>query len=49
VRDLLGLRPAPEFAAWLESRQILRNGKLALDDGVHRRMLESAKEVLTAA
>ena len=48
VRDLFGLRPAPEFAAWLESRQILRNGKLALDDGVHRRMLESAKEVLTA-
>ncbi|MCI0358842.1 MAG: ethanolamine ammonia-lyase subunit EutB, partial [Planctomycetaceae bacterium] len=28
VRQLLGLKPAPEFAAWLESRGILRDGKL---------------------
>src|SRR5207248_6161663 len=35
VRELFGLRPAPEFASWLEAHDILRNGKLALDDGVH--------------
>jgi ethanolamine ammonia-lyase large subunit len=29
VRDLFGLTPAPEFAAWLEARGIYRNGKLA--------------------
>lgn len=31
VRELLGLRPAPEFAVWLEDRGITRNGKLAGD------------------
>jgi ethanolamine ammonia-lyase large subunit len=29
VRELLGLRPAPEFAAWLEERGIFRAGRLA--------------------
>ncbi|HJZ56500.1 MAG TPA: ethanolamine ammonia-lyase subunit EutB [Gemmataceae bacterium] len=29
VRELFGLTPAPEFAAWLEDRGIFRNGKLA--------------------
>lgn len=29
VRDLFGLRPAPEFAAWLEGRGVFRGGKLA--------------------
>jgi ethanolamine ammonia-lyase large subunit len=28
VRSLFGLRPAPEFLAWLEEREILRNGQL---------------------
>jgi ethanolamine ammonia-lyase large subunit len=28
VRRLLGLRPAPEFEAWLESRGLLRDGRL---------------------
>jgi ethanolamine ammonia-lyase large subunit len=32
VRDLFGLRPAPEFLAWLEARGIFRNGRLAPDD-----------------
>jgi ethanolamine ammonia-lyase large subunit len=29
VRQLFGLRPAPEFAAWLEERGIFRAGRLA--------------------
>lgn len=29
VRELFGLTPAPEFLAWLETRGIVRNGKLA--------------------
>src|SRR6185436_13379548 len=30
MRQLFGLRPAPEFLAWLEDRGILRNGRLAM-------------------
>jgi ethanolamine ammonia-lyase large subunit len=29
VRDLFGLNPAPEFAAWLEANGVTRNGRLA--------------------
>ena len=32
VRDLFGLRPAPEFLAWLEDRGIFRNGRLTADE-----------------
>ncbi|MFO0824398.1 MAG: ethanolamine ammonia-lyase subunit EutB [Gemmataceae bacterium] len=32
VRSLFGLKPAPEFAAWLESQGIFRNGKLTSSD-----------------
>ncbi len=32
VRELLGLRPAPEFAAWLEARGVFRGGRLASSD-----------------
>jgi ethanolamine ammonia-lyase large subunit len=32
VRNLLGLRPTPEFAAWLESRSLTRDGKLSAGD-----------------
>jgi ethanolamine ammonia-lyase large subunit len=47
VRDLLGLRPAPEFAAWLEAKGIFRGGRLALRDGPEReRMLNGAAGVL---
>ena len=28
VRELLGLRPAPEFEAWLEARGIMADGRL---------------------
>lgn len=47
VRKIFGLRPAPEFAAWLEERGILKDGDLALSDGVPRRlMLERLEMVL---
>jgi ethanolamine ammonia-lyase large subunit len=37
LRQLLGLRPAPEFEAWLEEMRIIRNGKQLLPiDGEHR-------------
>jgi ethanolamine ammonia-lyase large subunit len=39
VRKILGLRPAPEFAAWLEERGILVNGELALRDERTRQRL----------
>jgi ethanolamine ammonia-lyase large subunit len=32
VRSLLGLRPAPEFLAWLEGRGLVRSGGLRLAD-----------------
>jgi ethanolamine ammonia-lyase large subunit len=32
VRDLFGLRPAPEFRAWLEARGLTRDGKLTSGD-----------------
>jgi ethanolamine ammonia-lyase large subunit len=32
VRELFGLRPAPEFAAWLEEVEIYRKGRLAARD-----------------
>jgi ethanolamine ammonia-lyase large subunit len=43
LRQLLNLKPAPEFAAWLEERGIYCNGMLALPsgDGGHR-LLKSA-------
>jgi len=47
VRELLELRPAPEFAWWLEQREIFRGGRLALRDGPeHERMLGGAAKVL---
>jgi ethanolamine ammonia-lyase large subunit len=33
LRQLLGLRPAPEFEAWLEEMGIMRNGKLTARAG----------------
>jgi ethanolamine ammonia-lyase large subunit len=39
IRALLGLRPAPEFHAWLEERGVLRDRKLALPEGPIRRQL----------
>lgn len=39
VRRLLGLRPAPEFAAWLEDRGVFRNGELADQETARNRLL----------
>jgi ethanolamine ammonia-lyase large subunit len=44
VRGLFGLKPAPEFAAWLESRGIVRDGRLA--SGERPALLGSIKNVL---
>jgi ethanolamine ammonia-lyase large subunit len=33
LRELLGLRPAPEFEAWLEARGLMREGKLTARAG----------------
>jgi ethanolamine ammonia-lyase large subunit len=49
VRELFGLQPAPEFAAWLEERGIFQAGRLAPSDrlaGPSR--LLPLKEVLNA-
>src|SRR5207253_8035541 len=39
VRQLLGLRPAPEFLTWLEERGMFRGGRLAGPEEVSRRQL----------
>jgi ethanolamine ammonia-lyase large subunit len=41
MRKVFGLRPAPEFARWLERVGIFRNGQLTLPDstGVARQLL----------
>jgi ethanolamine ammonia-lyase large subunit len=47
VRELLGLKPAPEFAAWLEAKGVFRGGRLALRDGPEReRMLSGVAGML---
>src|SRR5712691_7457706 len=38
-RRIFGLRPAPEFLAWLEVRRIFCGGELALTDGSPRQQL----------
>jgi ethanolamine ammonia-lyase large subunit len=45
VRKVFALRPAPEFAAWLEERGIFRGGELALTDGTGRQQLLERLEV----
>ncbi len=45
VRSLFGLRPTPEFQAWLEARGILRGGKLTA--GARPALLGSIEKVLT--
>jgi ethanolamine ammonia-lyase large subunit len=47
VRKIFGLRPAPEFLAWLEERGLFRNQELILTDGRPRRhLLEQFETVL---
>lgn len=47
VRKIFGLKPAPEFLAWLEEREIFKNGELALaSDPPRRRLLENLSAVI---
>jgi ethanolamine ammonia-lyase large subunit len=47
MRELFGLRPAPEFLAWLEERGICRAGKLLpVDAGQRRQLLQGLGRVL---
>jgi ethanolamine ammonia-lyase large subunit len=46
VRQLLGLRPAPEFAAWLEDRGLFRDGRLAAREEQGRQQLLQGVERL---
>jgi ethanolamine ammonia-lyase large subunit len=39
VRRIFGLKPAPEFLAWLEEREIFHGGQLAIGDARAKRML----------
>lgn len=38
LRELMGCRPAPEFEQWLESKEIMHNGKLTAAAGDARRL-----------
>jgi ethanolamine ammonia-lyase large subunit len=40
VRQLLGLRPAPEFLAWLEGQGLMRAGRLALAEDRRPKLLD---------
>ncbi|HKI37949.1 MAG TPA: ethanolamine ammonia-lyase subunit EutB [Gemmataceae bacterium] len=46
VRKVFGLRPAPEFAAWLEERGIFQEGQLAFRDEARGRLLEGVAGLL---
>jgi ethanolamine ammonia-lyase large subunit len=46
VRQVFGLRPAPEFLAWLEERGLFRDGRLLPADDAGRRLLECAAPAL---
>jgi len=39
LRELLGLKPAPEFCTWLEDRGLLRDGRLTAAGGDARQLL----------
>jgi ethanolamine ammonia-lyase large subunit len=47
VRQILGLRPAPEFLAWLEQRGLFRAGRLLRSDEMGRqRLLQGIEHLL---
>ena len=47
VRQILGLRPAPEFLAWLEERGIYQHGQLMNADEIARqRLLQGVERLL---
>ena len=48
VRKIFGLKPAPEFLAWLEEREIFKNHQLAIGSNLPRRLLlEQLRPVLS--
>jgi len=48
VRKIFGLRPAPEFLAWLQQNGIYRNGEpMALDPGNRQKLLRGLEGVLS--
>jgi len=48
VRKIFGLRPAPEFLAWLQQNGIYRNGQpVALEAGKRQKLLRGLEGVLT--
>jgi ethanolamine ammonia-lyase large subunit len=50
ARRIFGLRPAPEFLAWLQEREIFQGSELILADGIGReRMLQHLGSVVEAA
>jgi ethanolamine ammonia-lyase large subunit len=49
AREIFGLRPAPEFARWLEDAGIYRDGKpVPLDAGNRQKLLRGLEDVLPA-
>ena len=49
ARKIFGLRPAPEFLAWLQQNGIYRNGEpMALDAGKRQKLLRGLEGVLSA-
>jgi ethanolamine ammonia-lyase large subunit len=40
LRQVLGLRPAPEFEAWLETMGVMRAGRLQVIDEHHHLLME---------
>jgi ethanolamine ammonia-lyase large subunit len=46
VRRLLSLRPAPEFAAWLEERGVYRGGELTAGEPARERMLRGLERIV---
>jgi len=49
MRQLFGLKPAPEFLAWLTEREILLNGRLAIDGSAGQSLLGQVQHVLKDA
>jgi ethanolamine ammonia-lyase large subunit len=50
VRKIFGLRPAPEFLAWLQQNGIFRNGQPAeLDAGKRQKLLRGLEGLLSAS
>jgi ethanolamine ammonia-lyase large subunit len=49
LRQVLGLRPAPEFEAWLETLGVMRGGRLQVIDEHHHLLMEMASPMRSGA